>query len=209
MHGLLIDLTGKKFEKLFVLERFGNKFPVRWTCVCDCGNASHPSSQALRNGLAKSCGCLIKEKLKSGVLRSKGRAKHKKLYKVWDTMKQRCSNPNHKNFKRYGERGISFCEKWKSFDVFFEEIGYLWEDGLSIDRIDNDKGYCKENCRWITKKENCNNTSKNIIFTLDNYTDTLKKLCEKFGFKYKRVHQNLTRTGSFEKAIEIERRHYA
>lgn len=208
MHKLLIDLTGKKFGRLTVIERFDNKIPVRWLCICECGCYSHPSSQNLRSGLAVSCGCSIKKKLCNG-LRSKGRKKYKKLYKVWDTMKQRCTNPNHNRYHVYGGRGIEVCEEWaNSFDIFFEEFGFKWKEGMCIDRIDNDSGYCKDNCRWVSLKENSNNTSKNIVFELDGFRGTLTNLCENFGFKYKRVYQNLVRTKSFEKAIEIERRHH-
>jgi hypothetical protein len=147
------------------------------------------------------------EKLKGG-MRSKGRKDHKQLYKVWSTMKERCSNPNSISYPRYGAKGIKVCERWFSFDNFFEDFGHLYQEGLCIDRIDNKKGYCPENCRWVTNRENCNNTSVNVFVEYEGKTDTLSNICREHCLNYKRVHQNMKRTGSFDKAIEIERRHH-
>ena len=80
-----------------------------------------------------------------------------RTYKVWKSMVQRCTNSKDTRYHRYGGRGITVCDDWKDFRNFYRDMGDA-PDGLEIDRIDNYKGYCKENCRWVTRKENLNNT---------------------------------------------------
>jgi hypothetical protein len=86
--------------------------------------------------------------------------KHAREYKIWDGMKYRCSNKNAVNYKDYGGRGITVCDKWMRFEGFFEDMGY--SNGLCLDRIDNNKGYSKENCRWVNHKQNNRNKRNNV-----------------------------------------------
>lgn len=82
-------------------------------------------------------------------------------YKIWEGMKYRCLNPKAVNFRNYGGRGITVCTKWLTFEGFFEDMGSA--DGRCLDRIDNDKGYSKENCRWVTPGENSRNRRDNVL----------------------------------------------
>lgn len=85
------------------------------------------------------------------------------LYQTWSDMKQRCYNPNNKAFKYYGERGIAVCDEWKnSFKQFMADMGERPSKEYSLDRVDNDKGYSKDNCRWATKKEQMNNKRQRV-----------------------------------------------
>ena len=150
----LIDLTGKRFGLLTVIERTPDspKNP-KWLCVCDCGKESVVWGGNLRRGLTKSCGC-------AQALPRHGMARTA-IYKAWHGMLQRCDNPSHGAYKHYGGRGISVCHRWRDFSNFIEDMG-VRPDGLELDRIDNDGNYCKENCRWVTHKVNCQNTRRSI-----------------------------------------------
>lgn len=168
--GNLIDLTGQRFGRLVVIGRGadyltsgGHKF-ARWRCKCDCGNIVLVKSVHLRNGITKSCGCISAE-----LLEKRNRVhgmRYTKLYEVWKGMKSRCENPKHIGFKDYGGRGISVCEEWRDdFLQFYEwAVGHGYADGLTIDRIDNEKGYSPENCRWVTRAfQNAHKRNNHLI----------------------------------------------
>lgn len=158
--GKLIDLTGRRFCRLKVIkkdrtDRHGN---ARWYCLCDCGQYTVVRSDDLRRGKTLSCGCL-----RVGGMHKTHGGTYTKLFRVWCSMRARCGNPNDRCFHRYGGRGIKVCEEWdtdfSSFKRWSEANGY--EEGLTIDRIDNDKGYSPDNCRWTTMKVQNNNKSNN------------------------------------------------
>lgn len=166
MGGRCVDLTGKKFGRLTVLKRVENKKinsrnqKSQWLCQCDCGNKTVVMGTNLRNDYTKSCGCLQREAT------SKANSTHQgtgsKVHNVWRSMKARCYIPTCSNYEYYGGRGIKVCPEWlHDFEKFREwalENGY--EDNLTIDRIDVNKDYSPENCRWITFQENCWNRDK-------------------------------------------------
>lgn len=121
----------------------------RFLTKCDCGSEKTVQLTHLRSGNTKSCGCLQKE-----FTTSHGKTKHR-LYKRWIAIKQRCLNTNNDSYKNYGGRGITICEEWKhSFQTFLDDMEDSYIEGYHIDRIDNDKGYSKDNCRWVTRQQN-------------------------------------------------------
>lgn len=158
-----LDLTGNRFGRLVVdSEAPKNGIRVMWNCICDCGNSTVVSTRDLRHGDTRSCGCLQQEN------RSKCHIKHNetdtRLYYVWQNMKHRCYREKDAGYFRYGGRGITMCEEWRTsflaFSKWSKENGYdeNAEFGkCTIDRIDNDKGYYPENCRWVSMKEQCRN----------------------------------------------------
>lgn len=178
----LIDLTGKRFGRLSVIEKSSsdkNGCP-KWKCVCDCGNEVIVYGHSLRYGVTKSCGCLAKEK--SSERLSVHNLSKNKLHSVWSNMKYRCTNPNAKAYKHYGERGITVCDEWNDFLNFYNwAINNGYEEGLSIDRIDVNGNYEPSNCRWVTSEIQANNQRNNRIVLYEGNTYTVAQLMKKLN----------------------------
>jgi hypothetical protein len=153
--GRKLDLKGVTFGRLVVTgedtvrSRDGK---VKWFCRCNCGALKSILGRALLSGNTKSCGCLWREIKSSHIL-----CKHP-IYSVYSNMKMRCYNTKAAGYKNYGGRGITVCDRWlESTQNFIEDMESGYSEGLQLDRVDNNKGYCKENCRWVTKTQNSYN----------------------------------------------------
>jgi hypothetical protein len=157
-HPRFRDRSGERYGRLLVIRLDGFRDDRSfWVCRCDCGRQVTRRLSVLLGG-QQSCGCLrheTKPALKHGQKCRNGMTPE---YDSWIHMRQRCNNPNNKDFKHYGGRDISVCERWlDSFENFFEDMGPKPSANHSIDRIDNDSGYSPDNCRWATKSEQSSN----------------------------------------------------
>jgi len=162
----LVDITGQRFGKLTVVKyEYSNGVVTYWRCRCDCGTEIVKSKRNIRDNKHGCFRCYIKDKQKNDHCKSK----NKRLYGIWVDMRHRCRNPNYKQFKNYGGKGVMVCEEWDSFEVFWNwalKSGYA--DNLTIDRIDSNGNYCPENCRWLTKSENSKNSTANWSWVREN-----------------------------------------
>lgn len=154
-----LDITNQTFGRLTAITKTQN-YPAKWLCKCICGNTKEILQGALRSGVTKSCGCLKIELL------NERKIKHgdtgKSLHNVWIAMRQRCSNPNNAAYSLYGGRGIQVCPEWNDYTLFKEwALNNAYEEGLYLDKINNDLGYFPENCRWVTSQTNSRNIRKN------------------------------------------------
>lgn len=152
-------MINQKFGRLFVIEELEERSKDRhilYKCICDCGNERVISGRALRY-TTRSCGCITIERLKKDI-----RVEEHPLYNTWLGMRARCLNPNHHKYKNYGGRGIRISDAWNNFYTFVNDMGEK-PKGYSLDRIDNDGDYCKENCKWSSPVEQANNRRKRTI----------------------------------------------
>lgn len=155
-----IDLTGHKYNRLTALRFFWRPTSKgrekMWVCLCDCGSETTVSVGALRSGSIASCGCLKREKMRAEKLTHGMRDTPE--YAIWCAMKARCHNPNDRDFKYYGARGVRVCDTWRtSFEAFIADVGRRPDPTLSIERLDNAKGYEPGNVAWATKEAQARN----------------------------------------------------
>jgi hypothetical protein len=115
--------------------------------------------------------------------------RYSREYAIWETMKKRCLKPNMPSYKYYGAKGVTVCDKWMKFEGFFEDMGL--SNGLCIDRIDNKKGYSKDNCRWVTYKENNRNKSNNVVVD----GKTVSEWSEKTGISKQVISHRIKKMG--------------
>ncbi len=182
-----IDIQGERYGKLVVSSAYPSvRRQTRWICKCDCGNMIETDTRSLRFSGKTSCGCDTFEK-RSVKLRTHGLSKTG-TYKSWSMMKSRCLNPNYDFYCYYGGRGIGVCQEWiDSFEAFLKDMGER-PDGMTIDRIDSDGDYCKENCKWSTREEQVDNRRNGVLYTHEGITLSPKEWGVVLGVKRSQLY---------------------
>jgi len=167
-------------------------------CRCECGNEKLVRVKNLKSGISKNCGCV---RNKRTIQRNTTHGKrYNKIWSVWNCMKQRCYNNNNKGYKNYGGRGIAVCDEWKNnFMSFLKDMGDV-PVNMSIDRINNNGNYCKENCKWSTKTEQNRNRRSNI--KIDGVCISI--ISKELGGANSLVSKRLKRGWSIKKAITLK-----
>jgi hypothetical protein len=191
-----IDLTGKTFGNWTVLSfdntTFGTKHG-RYICQCSCGTVKSVIAYSLLNGKSKSCGCEANKGIK-GINQKHGMSRTR-LFGIWENMRRRCNFGNIKSSKNYYYKGIRVCDEWNNdFIPFYKwAVNNGYSDNLTIDRIDNSKGYCPENCRWTTLQDQQRNRSVTLHIMHNGKLVCLADVCKELNLPYKRIHKRYSK----------------
>ncbi|WP_052476149.1 hypothetical protein [Cohnella kolymensis] len=205
-----IDFTGTRIGQLTVIREAGkDKFGhIQWLCKCDCGNETIVLSDNIKRKHSKSCGCLRTNTIVA--LNQTHGMTHTRIYTVWVNMVQRCNNPNSgRNYEAYGKRGIKVDSKWLTFDGFMEDMGDTYRDCLTLDRIDVNGNYTKQNCRWVEVLVQANNKRNNRFIEVRGKRATIPDLAREYKVPSATLWARIYKLGwSIDKALtEPIRRH--
>lgn len=202
--GRVIDVAGQRFNRLVALEYVGSRSGRRYyRCACDCGVEIVAAVGNLRKGDTQSCGCLKSEVTASRNLIHGGAARSGKApeYESWRGMMARCYDPKNIGYARYGGRGITVCERWHDYAAFLEDMGAKPGPGYSLDRLDPDKGYSPQNCRWADDLEQANNKCNNRFIDIRGEVMTLAQASRRYSVNYDKLKYRIKRGDSPEAAI--------
>jgi hypothetical protein len=212
----IIDIAGNVYNRLTVISYAGKNKNNQslWNCICECGTEKITVGYALKSGNTKSCGCYDIEKVRERFTKhghNRGKGKTSSEYRSWQGMKERCTNPNLKQYSDYGGRGITVCDRWlNSFENFLEDMGMKPSKNHSIDRIDNNLGYSKENCRWATRTEQANNRrerSNSRYLTCNGITKPMPYWVKEWGISENVLRYNISKNRSmiwvFENKVKL------
>lgn len=204
---------GKQIHKLTLVEKTLVKgTTAKWLCRCDCGNSVEGFASNLYREHTKSCGCvrvaraqvtalaMQKANRENGQPSTTHGLSRSPTYVVWSHMIDRCHNQNCDQYKHYGGRGITVDPRWLEFENFYADMGER-PALMTLERIDNDKGYSKDNCMWATRKQQARNTRTNRLITFNGRTQTLVEWSEETGLNYKTLDTRLTNGWSIERAL--------
>lgn len=186
-----IDVTGERYGRLTAIERLnvvGQRSP--WRFQCDCGDVVILPLERVRQGIAKSCGCLRKDVTRARSLTHGHRVNRKttRTRKAYEHAKSRCFNPRNKKFPQYGGRGITMCDEWMGdFSNFLRDMGEC-PLGLSLDRVNVNGHYEPRNCRWATNSQQARARTDNVLVNHNGVEVVLKDYARIRGVNYKSLH---------------------
>lgn len=192
----LNDLTGEVYGRLEVISfsRMNGKTSI-WNCQCSCGTIKEIRMTDLKSGLTLSCGCLLREKIVTH-----GKTKSR-IYRIWRGMIQRCTNPRHELYYNYGGRGVTVCDEWKNFESFYRDMGDPPDDALTLERKDNEIGYCIGNCTWATRAEQSNNKRTNVFLEYKGKRQTVTQWAREIGLDPSVLRGRLRRGWDLERSF--------
>lgn len=183
-------MIGKKFGLLTVLSR--GLRPAYWVCLCECGNKKEIYHSSLTGEQTRSCGCLRK-KLVSKAKRTHGMSCSDE-FRIWQGIIARVTRANHPSFPSYGGAGITISEEWRnSFESFYKDMGPRPTHDHQVDRIDGRGSYCKENCRWATRKEQANNRTSGHYVSYGGERHTIAEWADLFDVPYMTLWARISR----------------
>lgn len=194
-----IDISGQKFKYLTALKYIeqgvgGNRI---WDCICICGKHRPVAIAYLRRGQVTSCGCRDKE--------NSGTTTHNMsrtdFYHVWHGIKRRCDPEYKENYPSYAGRGIKVCKRWLKFENFKTDMFLTYKKGLTIERINVNKGYSPKNCKWATRKEQQNNRRNTIYLTINGVSKPLSEWCEIYQTYRELVSYRINKGWDIQKAL--------
>lgn len=206
-----LDLTGQRFGRWTVqsiASSDGNR--VRWNCLCDCGGTKTVTTGKLRNGESSSCGCFRRENSRDMALRH-GHARPgqvTKVFRAWQLIRGRCSDPTNNRFFLYGARGIKVCERWLVFENFLADMGEPPSAQHSIDRLDGNGDYEPRNCRWATPAEQGRNKRNNLRIEWNGEIRCSSEWCEQFGWPRRVIDDRLRKGWTIERTMSQPVRKY-
>jgi len=188
--------VGSVFGHWTVVEHLPARHGHRYLrCQCVCGAIRDVMGGHIVRGKSTNCGC----KHSRDGNRTHGLS-DTRTHIIWMNMLDRCRRPNNKNFHQYGGRGISVCQRWDRFENFLADMGEA-PKGLTLDRIDNDGNYEPGNCRWATKKEQCNNKRTTVTMTLDGLTMRLEQWATVKGLTLAAIYHRRCRGWTDEQVL--------
>lgn len=197
------DYTGMVFNQLTALRYVGKskdkaESPI-WKFKCTCGVEKNMVLSQVKGGRNVSCGCYGKVRRKTANLHHG--YKSTSTYVSWCSLKKRCNNKKLKCYKNYGGRGITYCKSWEKFESFLKDMGPKPTSEYTIERIDNDGNYCKENCMWLHKSLQSRNNRGVRRFTINNVTKCIAEWCAYYKVPYHRTWSRIKKGWGIEKAL--------
>jgi len=192
----IIDLSGKRFNKLLVMFKDPHSFGkgIRWVCQCDCGSTVSVRGDELKRGQKYCSNCTPKGRPSHGL-------SHLREYFIWAQMKQRCDNPDCDAYKNYGARGIIYCDRWNKFENFFEDMGLRPSKEYTLERKDNNGIYELSNCKWATRKEQARNLRHNRNLEFNGQTKCISEWGEIYGVSHDTIANRIERGWNIEASI--------
>lgn len=195
------NIAGQRLGRLSVIDFEKRNGKTYWKCRCDCGKTTSVISGALTrsNKPTRSCGCLAIEKAKETKSNLKhGHAtggKRSKLLRTWDGIMRRCYATQSKSYKHYGGRGILVDPRWHDFATFVADMGEPPSPRHSVDRIDNNRWYGPDNCRWATQVEQTRNSRQCRMVEIGGVSKPISVWAEEAGLPYSTVYGRIAKLG--------------